>query len=76
MIKVDINKTSIVGLLIGVVAIAMAVFDGRLGHPTIGKILGPDAPFAPVALWMIFALVAVVVYLVGRLIWLFREGLR
>ncbi len=76
MIKVDINKTSIVGLLIGVVAITMAVFDGMLGRPTVSSILGPDAPFALVALWMIFALVAVVVYLVGRLIWLFGEGLR
>jgi hypothetical protein len=76
MIKVDINKTSILGLLIGVAAITMAVFDSKLGSPTVGSVLGPDAPFARVGLWMIFALVAVVVYLVGRLIWLFREGLR
>ena len=76
MIKVDINKTSLAGLAIGIVAILLALLDTRLGSPTVSTILGPDAPFAPVALWMIFALVAVVVYLVGRLIWLFREGLR
>ena len=76
MIKVDINKTSILGLLLGVAAIVMAVLDSKIGSPTVGSVLGANVPFAPVALWMIFALVAVVVYLVGRLIWLFREGLR
>jgi hypothetical protein len=76
MIKVDINKTSIAGLALGILALLMAILDGKLGSPTVSTVLGPDAPFAPVALWMIFALVAVVVYLVGRLVWLFREGLR
>ena len=76
MLKVDINKTSIVGLALGVVAIVVAIFDEMIGSPTVSTILGPEAPFAPVALWMILALVAVVVYLVGRLTWLFREGLR
>ncbi len=76
MIKVDINRTSIAGLAIGIVAIAMAVLDGKLGSPTMATIAGPGAPFATVPLWMIIALVGVVVYLVGRLIWLFREGLR
>ena len=76
MIKVDINKTSLIGLAIGLVAILMAVFDKRLGSPTLATVIGPAVPFANVPLWMIIALVAVIVYLVGRLIWLFREGVR
>ena len=76
MIKLDINKTSILGLTLGVIAIAMALLDEKLGSPTVGDVLGTEAPFAPIALWMIFALVGVSVYTVGRLIWFFREGLR
>lgn len=76
MIKVDINKTSMAGLALGLVAILMAVLDESLGSPTVETVVGSGAPFARVPLWMIIALVAVIVYLAGRLIWLFREGVR
>jgi uncharacterized membrane protein len=76
MIKVDINRISMVGLFLGAVATALLIFDEQLGFPTIGRWLGPNIPYSDAALWMIFALLGVIVYLVGRIVWLFRQGLR
>jgi len=71
MVRVDLNKISIVGLCLGGVAIVLLFLDSRSEESwTVGRYLGEGAPLARVSLWMVFAVVSLIVYLAGRLVFL------
>jgi hypothetical protein len=74
MVRVDLNKISIVGLLLGGVALVLLLLESRSEESwTVARVLGPNAPLARVSIWMVFAVVGVLVYLTGRLLFLARN---
>lgn len=75
MVKVDLNRISVAGLILGVVAaILLTIERATESDFRVGRLLGPDAPFAGVPLYWIVGLVALLVYLVGRVVQLHRDG--
>ncbi|MHC4472541.1 MAG: hypothetical protein ACYTDY_03485 [Planctomycetota bacterium] len=74
MVRVDLNRISIVGLIMGGAAIILLLLDSRAEQDwTVATVLGPDAPLAGYSLWMILAVGSIIVYLTGRLIHLARN---
>jgi hypothetical protein len=74
MVKIDLNRICIAGLVLFGVALALFAIDHLTGSPlTMGRILGPDAPWAPIPVWLIIAVLSAVVYLVGRVVWITRH---
>lgn len=71
MVKVDINRISLIGLLLFPLAVIILIFEG---DRTVGSLLGEGAPFANVFLWMVVAVAAMLVYIVGRAIWLVKNN--
>jgi hypothetical protein len=74
MVRVDLNRISIVGLLLGGAAVVLLILESRSEESwTVGRFLGEGAPLARVSLWMVFAVVGVLVYLTGRLVYLVQH---
>jgi len=74
MLKLKLNWISLAGLVLLIAAVALHALDVWGGKSwTVGTLLGPDAPWANVYLWLVLLVLAAIVYLVGRSIWLFRQ---
>jgi hypothetical protein len=75
MVKVDLNRVSVAGLVLGAVAaILLTIRLLTRSEITVGGLLGENAPFAKVPIYWAVALVALLVYLVGRVIQLHRDN--
>lgn len=74
MVRVDLNTVSVVGLLLGLAALALVLLEyGTDTTLTVATVLGPGAPWARVQVWMIIAVAGVAVYLAGRILWLLKH---
>ncbi len=71
MVKIDLNRISVIGLLLFAGAVIVLLLAG---DRTVGSLLGEGAPLAEVYLWMVVAVAAMLVYIAGRLIWLIRNN--
>jgi hypothetical protein len=74
--RLDLNWVCIAGFAIFGVALAIFGIEHWTESPiTVGRILGPGAPWALIPVWMVLAVVAALVYLAGRVLWLIRHHL-
>ncbi len=72
-LRADLNWLCIVGLCCLPVAVVVMMIDNRYeGRLTVSYLLGADAPWAVVPLWMVIAVLGAVIYLAGRVLWLIR----
>jgi hypothetical protein len=75
--KFDLNRISLIGMILGLGAFLLIVLkwtaDLEWG---VGDILGRDVSYAEIPLVWIVGLVAVVTYMIGRMIQVFRDATR
>jgi hypothetical protein len=75
MLQIDLNRTSLIGLLLFFGAAVLFVVEHLAIRDewTVATVLGDGAPYSKVPIWMVLAVVAMVVYIAGRVIWLVKN---
>ncbi len=74
MIRVDLNRIAIAGLLLFVAAVVVLIVDyNSEGRLTMAYVFGAGAPWPQIPIWMILAVAAAILYLLGRAVWLIRH---
>jgi len=69
MLRVDLNRISIAGLLLALVAALLVLFELTTGADVrVQRLLGEGAPLARVPLAWVFALAGLIVYAIGRIV--------
>jgi hypothetical protein len=73
MVRVDLNAISIVGLVLGGVAAVFVFLEWQfeIAFP-VSRIFGPNAPYAEVPIAWIFAIIGIVIYLIGRIVFVVK----
>ena len=75
--KFDLNRISLIGMILGLGAFLLIVLKWTADLEwRVGDILGWDVSYAEIPLVWIVGLVAVVTYMIGRLIQVFRDATR
>jgi putative exporter of polyketide antibiotics len=70
VVRFDLNRICIAGFVLFGVALALFAYEHVTEESiTVGRVLGPGAPWAPIPVWMIIAILSAVVYLAGRVVW-------
>ncbi|MCU0724852.1 MAG: hypothetical protein MUE73_03540 [Planctomycetes bacterium] len=74
MVRFDLNRICIAGfVLFGVALVLFAIDHQTEGSLTMGRVFGPDAPWAPMPVWMIIVILSAIVYLAGRVVFIARH---